>query len=397
MQWGSLRGMAVIGTGLLGAVGAMLVGVTPPAGATSAATVEANLCYQSSHGTCVDGTSHQFDAYLPSGATQKTPGVILIHGGSFIGGDKATFASIATKLAGDGFAAFSINYRLDSSTVVGFPMESQDVMAAINYVRAHAKTFNVDPNRLGSFGSSAGATLAVYSAMKANQSDPSARVLADVGWSGGYDFTVGTSGAVDPQQLQNIEYYLGCSDPADPACAATATAASAVSLVQAGGPATLLANSTDYGVGCEIVDPAQAQEMATDLTAAGVPVQLDLNAACAHAVGYANIELAPTVAFLEAHLFVAPVIKSHASHTFREGTAGSFTVKSNADPTATLTESGTLPTGITFADQGNGEAVLAGTPAAGTAGAYPLTIRATDGGSPDAVQQFSLVVSAPKH
>lgn len=393
----NIRRIAVLGVGVLTVIGATVAGVAPSADATSSVTVEANLCYQSSRSTCVDGASHQFDAYLPSGATQKTPGVILIHGGGFIGGDKSTFANIATKLAGDGFAVFSINYRLDSSSVVGFPMESQDVMAAISYVRSHARSFNVDPNRLGSFGSSAGATLAVYSAMKANQSDPSARVLADVGWSGGYDFTVGTSGAVDPEQLQNAEYYLGCSNPADPVCAATATAASAVSLVQAGDPATLLANSTDYQVGCEIVDPAQAREMASDLTAVGVPVQLDLNAACAHATGYGNIELAPTVAFLEAHLFVAPVIRSHASHTFREGTAGTFTVKSKADPTATLTESGPLPNGITFVDQGNGDAVLAGTPAAGTAGTYPMTIRATNGGAPDAVQQFSLVVSAPRH
>ncbi len=397
MLRGSLRAIAVLGTGLVVAMGATLEGVTPAAGATSAVTVEANLCYQSSHRACVDGASHQFDAYLPSGATQKTPGVILIHGGGFIGGDKATFASIATKLAGDGFAAFSINYRLDSSAVVGFPMESQDVMAAIRYIRAHARSFNVDPNRLGSFGSSAGATLAVYSAMKAYQRDPSARVVVDVGWSGGYDFTVGTSGAVDPEQLQNAEYYLGCSNPTDPACAATSAAASAVSLVQAGDPATLLANSTDYQVGCEIVAPSQAQEMATDLTAAGVPVQLDLNAECAHATGYANVELAPTVTFLEAHLFVAPVIRSHAAHTFREGTTGSFTVKSKADPTATLTESGTLPTGITFTDRGDGSAVLSGTPAAGTAATYPITIRATNGGAPDAVQQFTLMVRAPRH
>jgi acetyl esterase/lipase len=188
---------------------------------------------------------------------------------------------------------------------VGFPMESQDVMAAITYIRANASSFNVDPTRLASFGSSAGATLAVYSAMKAYQSDPSAQVVADVGWSGGYDFTVGTSGAVDPNQLQNVENYLGCSDPTVPACAATAEEASAVSLVEAGEPATLLANSTDYKVGCEIVAPSQAQEMSSDLTKVGVPVQLDLNSECAHATAYANIELAPTITFLQAHLFPA--------------------------------------------------------------------------------------------
>jgi acetyl esterase/lipase len=129
----------------------------------------------------------------------------VIHGGGFIGGDKAGFATIATELAADGMAAFSINYRLDSATTVGFPMESQDVMAAISYIRAHARRFNVDSTRLASFGSSAGATLAVYSAMQAQRTDPSAQVVADVGWSGGYDFTVGPSGTIDPTQLQNAE------------------------------------------------------------------------------------------------------------------------------------------------------------------------------------------------
>ena len=296
-----LRKLVVVAA-LLPCMGALFA-TSPSAGAASAVTVEANLCYQPSGAACVDGVSHEFDAYLPTGATQETPGVILIHGGGFTSGSKSGFANIASDLVADGIAAFSINYRLDSSTVVGFPMESQDVMTAISYIRANASSFNVDPTRLASFGSSAGATLAVYSAMKAYQSDPSAQVVADVGWSGGYDFTVGTSGAVDPGQLQNVENYLGCSDPTDPACAATAEAASAVSLVEAGEPPTLLANSTDYKVGCEIVAPSQAQEMASDLKQVGVPVQLDLNSECAHATAYANIELAPTTAFLEAHLF----------------------------------------------------------------------------------------------
>ena len=278
------------------------VGEIATAGAASAVSIEANLCYEPSGASCAGGGSHQFDAYLPANETQETPGVILIHGGGFTGGNKSDLANLGNKLAADGMAAFSINYRLDSSTVVGFPMESQDVMAAISYIRGHATSFDVDPTRLASFGTSAGATLAVYSALKAYQTDPSAQVLADVGWSGGYDFTVGDSGAIDPTQLQNVQDYLGCSDPTDPSCASTAEAASAVSLIGVGEPAALLANSTDYKVGCEIVPPSQAEEMATDLTGVGVPVQLDLNNRCAHANGYVSVEFAPTAAFLEAHL-----------------------------------------------------------------------------------------------
>jgi acetyl esterase/lipase len=362
------------------------------AGAAYPVTVESNLCYQSVKGVCTDGVSHEFDAYLPSGATQKTPGVIVIHGGSFISGDKSGFAKIATQLAADGMAAFSINYRLDSATTVGFPMESQDVMAAISYIRTHARKFNVDSTRLASFGSSAGATLAVYSAMQAQKSDPSAQVVADVGWSGGYDFTVGPSGAIDPNQLQDVEYYLGCSDLTAPSCEATATTASAVSLVQPGDPATLLANSTDYERGCEIVPPTQAQEMANDLQQAGDAVQLDLNSECAHANAYANIELAPTVTFLEAHLFEAPTIVSRSATTFKVGTDKTFTVKVRANPAATVTESGALPAGVSFSATVTGDATIAGAPAPGTSGTYPLVITAANGGAPNAVQDFTLTV-----
>ena len=56
---------------------------------------------------------------------------------------------------------------------------------------------------------------------------------------------------------------------------------------------------------------------------------------------------------------------------------------------------------MTFVDNGNGTATLAGTPTEGTEGAYPITITATNGISPDASQSFTLTVSngplAPTH
>jgi len=88
----------------------------------------------------------------------------------------------------------------------------------------------------------------------------------------------------------------------------------------------------------------------------------------------------------------APVITSTGSTTLTAGTVGSFTVTTSGDPTAVLTESGTLPSGVTFVDNGNGTAALAGTPAAGTGGTYPLTITASNGISPDATQSFTLKV-----
>ena len=48
-------------------------------------------------------------------------------------------------------------------------------------------------------------------------------------------------------------------------------------------------------------------------------------------------------------------------------------------PTAKITESGALPSGVTLTDGGNGTATLAGTPAAGSKGSYPITITAANG------------------
>ena len=90
---------------------------------------------------------------------------------------------------------------------------------------------------------------------------------------------------------------------------------------------------------------------------------------------------------------VAPTITSAASATFNIGTAGSFTVTTTGTPTPSLTETGSLPTGVTFTDNGNGTATLAGTPAAGDEGNYWPTITASNGVSPDATQSFGLMVS----
>jgi len=51
-------------------------------------------------------------------------------------------------------------------------------------------------------------------------------------------------------------------------------------------------------------------------------------------------------------------------------------------PTASISESGALPSGITFTDNHDGTATLAGTPAAGTGATYPLTLTASNGVSP---------------
>jgi alpha-tubulin suppressor-like RCC1 family protein len=85
-------------------------------------------------------------------------------------------------------------------------------------------------------------------------------------------------------------------------------------------------------------------------------------------------------------------ITSAASATFTTGKAGSFTVKATGYPAPTLTETGALPTGVSFhATTG----VLSGTPAAGTGRVYKISVSASNGVGAAAVQSFTLTVHQP--
>ncbi len=85
----------------------------------------------------------------------------------------------------------------------------------------------------------------------------------------------------------------------------------------------------------------------------------------------------------------APAITSAATTTFTVTTAGTFTVTGTGAPAPTFAATGALPGGVTLSAAG----VLAGTPAGGSAGTYPLTITASNGNAPNATQSFSLVVA----
>ena len=86
----------------------------------------------------------------------------------------------------------------------------------------------------------------------------------------------------------------------------------------------------------------------------------------------------------------APAITSRASATFTAGDSGTFTVTTNGSPAPSLTESGALPSGVTFTDNGNGTATISGIPA--TVGSYRIVITATNG-SGSASESFTLKVS----
>jgi hypothetical protein len=90
----------------------------------------------------------------------------------------------------------------------------------------------------------------------------------------------------------------------------------------------------------------------------------------------------------------APTFTSPSSATFSVGVPGSFVVETRGNPVASLSKTGTLPSGVSFLDNGDGTANVAGTPAAGSAGSYPITVTAANGVMPNATQIFTLAITA---
>lgn len=88
------------------------------------------------------------------------PLVVLIHGGGWAKLDKKGFRRDMRKLAGLGYAAATINYRLVKDGKNRFPAAVQDVRCALRWLRAHASEYSIDPARVVALGTSAGAHLA---------------------------------------------------------------------------------------------------------------------------------------------------------------------------------------------------------------------------------------------
>ena len=108
--------------------------------------------------------SLRLDACVPEGGG-PFPAAILVHGGGWTGGDKtAGVDPLFASLSKAGVGWFSINYRL--APKYRYPSSIEDVEAAIRWIKAHAKEFNVDPQRLALVGESAGGHLVVMAVVR---------------------------------------------------------------------------------------------------------------------------------------------------------------------------------------------------------------------------------------
>ena len=104
----------------------------------------------------------KLDLAMPTerGETPR-PALVFIHGGGWRNGDKrrANFLWPTIGYAAKGYVCVTVNYRMLDEAPITACVE--DVKNAVRWLRAHAEEYNIDPERIGATGNSAGAHLAV--------------------------------------------------------------------------------------------------------------------------------------------------------------------------------------------------------------------------------------------
>jgi acetyl esterase/lipase len=111
-----------------------------------------------------DGVELQGDFYLPK-TRGSVPALVAVHGGGWQRGVRSALRYCGRHLAAHGYAVFAISYRFTRKGHKAFPQAVQDVIAAVQFVRANAGALGIDPGRIALIGASAGAHLAALVAL----------------------------------------------------------------------------------------------------------------------------------------------------------------------------------------------------------------------------------------
>ncbi|MDP0491138.1 MAG: alpha/beta hydrolase [Verrucomicrobiota bacterium JB023] len=95
----------------------------------------------------------------------RAPAVLLIHGGSWkADGPRWTMTPIARKLARNGFAVVNVSYR--GTPDYTYPAPLDDLREALRWMKVNSGELGIDPDRIATFGFSAGAHLATLLALE---------------------------------------------------------------------------------------------------------------------------------------------------------------------------------------------------------------------------------------
>ncbi len=222
-------------------------------------SVQRNITY-----CTVDGVQLKMDIYYPSSKDGLWPATLYVHGGGWSKGSKSGGAGAVEfeALQRAGFLVAAVNYRL--APEYQFPAMIEDVKCAVRYLRAHASEYNIDPNRIGAYGGSAGGHLvSLLGVTDASAGfdvgeylDQSSRVQAVADMFGPIDLTI----PLDERQEGKVQNIFGGFGLA---------LASPITYVSSDDPPFLILHGEDDPV----VPISQSESFFAALQAANVPAE----------------------------------------------------------------------------------------------------------------------------
>ena len=221
----------------------------------------------------VNGQSELLDIYTPltPAPAGGYPVMVTIHGGGWRSSNKSAFGlRNANAFTQDGYVVVAPNYVLSAPGKPTWPVNLEDVQAAVRWVRTNAGTMGFDPNEIVAEGESAGANLAALLGVYSTQSSGS-----EV--SSAVEAVVAVSTPANLTTLYHEKHYAGTAaaeflggSPAQ--VPANYIAASPIDHVSPGDPPMLLIQGRQDSV----IPVSQSEQMQAALAAADVPNQLIL-------------------------------------------------------------------------------------------------------------------------
>jgi acetyl esterase/lipase len=174
-----------------------------------------NVIFEPGIEYAVAGGEHlQLDLARPKDVGGLHPAIVCIHGGGFRAGKREGYDKLCVTLAGSGYVAVTVTYRL--APAFPFPAAIYDCKAAVRWLRANAAKYQIDPERIGVTGGSAGGHLAQFLGVTmgvkefegdGGNLDQSSNVACVVNFYGPSDFTKSYGKSVDAAEV--LPLWLG--------------------------------------------------------------------------------------------------------------------------------------------------------------------------------------------
>ncbi|WP_316803326.1 alpha/beta hydrolase [Pedobacter nototheniae] len=162
------------------------------------------------------------------------PAVLFVFGGGWRSGNRAQNIPLAQKMAENGYVAITTDYRL--STHAPFPAAVYDLKNTVRWIKANAKRFNIDTNKIAITGFSAGGQLAAlvattngfkaFDGEKINDKSSNVQALIDVDGVLAFNHPESSEISTDPDKKSVAEIWLGASIKTNPELWDTASALS---------------------------------------------------------------------------------------------------------------------------------------------------------------------------